>query len=330
MSFTIVKSDITKIKADAIVNPTDTWFSGSGGTDKAVHRAAGESVRAELEGWPRLGTGEVYTTSAGNLPCKYIIHTAGPIYSEGLSGESILLRSCFDKALAEAVRLECKSIAFPLIASGSFGFPKGEALKIANESISNFLMEHDMKVILVLYDEISYHLSQNLIDDIKSYVNENYEPEPDAVSDEAEELICNESQMPVFASWTCGSAKNMSLVDDLNNLDESFQEMLLRKIDESDWKASQVYNRANITKEHFYKIRHNKNYSPEKKTVCAFAIALRHDMKETEELLEKAGYALSRSSKFDVIIRYFIESGNYDIFEINEVLYDFDQELLGL
>ena len=324
MSFKIIKSDITEVKADAIVNPTDSWFSGSGGTDKAVHRAAGESLRAELEGWPRLGTGEVYTTSAGNLPCKYIIHTVGPVYEDGLNGESILLKSCFDKALAEAVRLECKSVAFPLIASGTFGFPKGEALKIANESISSFLMEHDMKVILVLYDDISYHLSQELKNDIQTYVEDNYEPEM---------LVACEECMPKFSREIdiCGSlADKQSLEDDLENLDESFQEMLLRKIDENGYKASEVYNRANITKEHFYKIRHNKNYSPKKKTVCAFAIALRLDMEQTEELLEKAGYALSRSSKFDVIIRYFIEKGNYDIFEINEVLYDFDQDLLGL
>lgn len=324
MSFIIIKTDITTVEADAIVNPTDTWFSGSGGTDKAVHRAAGESVRAELEGWPRLGTGEVYTTSAGNLPCKYIIHTAGPIYADGLSGESILLRSCYDKALAEAVRLECESIAVPLIASGTFGFPKGEALKIANESISDFLMEHDMKIILVLYDEISYHLSQELRDDIQSYVDNNYEPEFAKVYEDDDAIECSMPMMSMKA-MSCDS-----LADDLENLDESFQEMLLRKIDESGWKASQVYNRANITKEHFYKIRHNKDYSPKKKTVCAFAVALRLNMDETEELLEKAGYALSRSSKFDIIIRYFIEKGNYDIFEINEVLYDFDQELLGL
>lgn len=318
MAFNIIKADITKIKADAIVNPTDSWFSGGGGTDAAVHCAAGEDLKKELNGRPELGVGEVFTSGAGNLPCKYIIHTVGPEYQDGISGEGILLKSCYDRALAEAQRLNCKSVAFPLIATGTFGFPKGEALKIANSSISQFLMEHDMKVILVVHDEIAYHLSQTLQDDVRSYVAENYEPE---------EMAFCKSMLPAYSRKlrTCGSLKV-----DLENLDESFQEMLLRLIDESEWKASQVYNRANITKEHFYKIRHNKNYSPKKKTVCAFAVALRLDMNQTEELLEKAGYALSRSSKFDVIIRYFIEKGNYDIFEINEVLYDFDQELLGL
>ena len=315
MPFSIIKADITKIKADAIVNPTDSWFSGGGGTDAAIHCAAGEELEKELKDQPELGVGEVFTTGAGDLPCKYIIHTVGPVYQDGISGEGILLKSCYDRALAEAQRLRCGSVAFPLIATGTFGFPKGEALKIANSSISRFLMEHDMKVILVVHDEIAYHLSQKLQDDVRSYVDENYEPEV------FENMIPTYSMKPRL----CGSLK-----DDLENLDESFQEMLLRLIDESEWKASQVYNRANITKEHFYKIRHNKNYSPKKKTVCAFAVALRLDMDQTEELLEKAGYALSRSSKFDVIIRYFIEKGNYDIFEINEVLYDFDQELLGL
>lgn len=318
MSFNIIKSDITKVKADAIVNPTDSWFSGGGGTDAAVHCAAGEELEKELKDRPELGVGEVFTTGAGNLPCKYIIHTVGPEYQDGISGEGILLRSCYDRALAEAERLNCGSVAFPLIATGTFGFPKGEALKIANSSISQFLLKHDMKVILAVHDELSYHLSQELRDDVKSYVDDNYDPEQ-------MDLCANMIPMCDEESLTFGSLK-----DDLNNLDESFQEMLLRLIDESEWKASQVYNRANITKEHFYKIRHNKNYSPKKKTVCAFAVALRLDMDQTEELLEKAGYALSRSSKFDVIIRYFIEKGNYDIFEINEVLYDFDQELLGL
>ena len=317
MPIKIIRQDITKIKCDAIVDPTDAHYSHGGGVDAAIHEAAGESLYRACMEQGKLEVGNAVITPAFSLPCKYVIHTVGPRYKDGEQGEEVLLRSCYRESLKLGVANKCKSIAFPLIASGTFGFPKDKVLKIAVDEISNFLFDNEMLVYIVVYDKTSYSISEKLFSDVTSFIEDTYEEE--RILFKADRIeICD------LAPCTLGSLDDM-----LNQIDESFSQMLLRKIDERGMTDSACYKKANVDRKLFSKIRSNVNYKPSKTTVIAFAIALELSFDETEDMIRKAGFALSHSNKFDIIIEYFIRHQNYNIFEINEVLYQFDQSTLG-
>ena len=340
MPIKIIRQDITKIKCDAIVDPTDAYYSHGGGVDAAIHEAAGmELYRACMEEGA-LEVGKAVITPAFALPCKYVIHTVGPCYKDGNHGEEVFLRSCYREALKLGVANKCKRIAFPLIASGTFGFPKDKVLKIAVDEISNFLFDNEMLVYIVVYDKASYSISEKLFADIVDYIDDNYSRE--GWLKFRRSTISNSIAMAPMAHGRrrksdadfdiCESKAMLSeegLDDILKKLDESFSQMLLRKIDEKGMTDAECYKKANVDRKLFSKIRSNVNYKPSKTTVIAFAIALELSLDETEDMLRKAGFALSHSNKFDVIIEYFITHGNYNIFEINEVLYQFDQSTLG-
>ena len=332
MPIKFIRQDITKIKCDAIVDPTDTRYSHGGGVDAAIHGAAGAELYHACVKQGKLEVGKAVITPAFSLPCKCVIHTVGPRYKDGESGEEELLRSCYLESLKLGAANKCKSVAFPLIASGTFGFPKDKVLKIAVDEISNFLFDNEMLVYIVVYDKTSYSIGEKLFSDIVSYIDDNYE----------EERV-NYSCMPMAPARRvrrrkerdvdfCES-KAMPSEDDLDDmlkrLDESFSQMLLRKIDEKGMTDTQCYKKANIDRKLFSKIRSDVNYKPSKPTVIAFAISLELSLEETEDMLRKAGFAISHSNKFDVIIEYFISRGIYDIYKINEVLYQFDQSTLG-
>ena len=340
MPIKIIRQDITKIKCDAIVNPTDPYYSHCGGVDAAIHEAAGEALYCACIEQGKLEVGKSVITPAFSLPCKYVIHTVGPRYKDGERGEEALLRSCYRESLKLGVANKCKSIAFPLIASGTFGFPKDKVLKIAVDEISNFLFDNEMLVYIVVYDKTSYSISEKLFADIVDYIDDNYNTE--CWLDNSRSSISKSIAMPPMAQGRrrksdadfeiCKSKAMLSeegLDDILKKLDESFSQMLLRKIDEKDMTDAECYKKANVDRKLFSKIRSNINYKPSKTTVIAFAIALELSLDETEDMLRKAGFALSHSNKFDIIIEYFINHGNYNIHEINEVLYQFDQSTLG-
>lgn len=422
MPFHIVRNDITKMRVDAVVNAANETLLGGGGVDGAIHRAAGPKL---LEACRRLGgcpTGEARLTRGFDLPAKWIIHTVGPIWQGGGRGEEDLLRACYDNALALAKAKRCKSLAFPLISSGAYGYPRDEALAVATDRIRAFLKQNEMEVFLVVFDEKSFQLSRGLAQEIREYIDGAYaaahddrsnrrdrlagayRPAPAAQKEEALEVYFSTDQDAFFAAeefnamyfppaapvqapsrksakkqkssatpcalaapvqapfpksakkqksnaMPCASAAvepspakekaprasarqsaaapGSSLQDALKQLDESFSQMLLRKIDEKGIADTDCYKKANVDRKLFSKIRSNANYRPSKPTAIAFAIALELPMEETKDLLMKAGFALSRSSKFDVIIEYFIEHGRYDIYEINEALFAYDQTLLG-
>ena len=296
MPLKIVRNDITKMDTDAIVNAANSSLLGGGGVDGAIHRAAGPKLLMECMTLGGCKTGEAKVTGGYKLPCRYVIHTVGPRWSGGNRGEREALISCYKNSLALAKKMGCESVAFPLISSGVYGYPKDKALRVAVETIGEFLAENDMTVYIVVFDKDSYQIGGKLFADIEEYID---------------------------------APSAMSLDDALKQMDESFSEMLLRKIDESGMTDSQCYKKANIDRKLFSKIRGDKFYRPKKSTAIAFAIALKLDLDETKELLMKAGFALSHSNKFDIIIEYFIVHGNYDIFEINEALFAFDQSLLG-
>ena len=340
MPIKIIRQDITKIKCDAIVDPTDAHYSHGGGADADIHETAGVELYHACAEQGFLDVGKAIITPGFALPCKYVIHTVGPRYKDGERGEEALLRSCYRESLKLGVVNKCKSIAFPLIASGTFGFPKDKVLKIAVDEISNFLFDNEMLVYIVVYDKTSYSISEKLFADIVDYIDDNYTTE--GWLNSSRSTISKSIAMPPMHQGRrrkadidfdiCESKAMLSeegLDDILKSLDESFSQMLLRKIDEREMADAECYKKANVDRKLFSKIRSNVNYKPSKTTVIAFAIALELSLDETEDMLRKAGFALSHSNKFDIIIEYFISHKNYNIHEINEVLYQFDQSTLG-
>ena len=331
MPLIIVRNDITTMRVDAIVNAANESLLGRGGVDGCIHRAAGPELLAECRRLGGCRTGEAKLTRGYRLPCKYIIHTVGPVWHGGDHGEQEQLVSCYRTSLALARKHHCQTVAFPLISSGVYGYPKEQALRTAMDAIGAFLLEHDMTVYLVIFDRSAYQISSRLFADIAAYIDDHY---VDAHTDFIRSRPCPvsipvEAQMAPSPAFSPASRPPRSLNDRLRHLDAGFSETLLTRIDRSGKKDSEIYKRANVDRKLFSKIRSNPDYRPSKPTALAFAIALELDLNETRDLIARAGYALSRSSKFDVIIEYFISQRNYNIYEINEALFAFDQSLLG-
>lgn len=371
MPLFIVRNDITRMNVDAIVNATDTGFSGSGGGDRAIHAAAGPELARACAALGHCAVGEAKITRGYDLPSRCVIHTVGSRWDGGTYEARNGLRKCYVNSLRLAAEYGCETVAFPLISAGTLGWPAEEAMLTAKNAIGEFLEHRDMMVYIVLYNSEVYRVGGELFGSIASYIDDNYaaerydalprasryernvcapapcapapcapaprapapaekksgrflkrkdkaartEPEADAVCHDA---VFSESRVdPELARY----------IDFMR--DESFAQMLFRCIDERGMTDTECYKRANIDRKLFSKIRSDQNYRPSKTTVLAFAVSLRLDMDRTQELLRKAGYALSSSSKGDIIVRYFIERGCYDIYSINEALFSFDQRLLG-
>ena len=403
MPLLFVRQDITKIQADAVVNAANETLLGGGGVDGAIHRAAGPELLKECRTLGGCAVGEAKRTSAYRLPCRYVIHTVGPVWHGGTAGEREKLALCYANSLRIAADSDCESVAFPLISAGAYGYPVPQAVRVAVETIRAFLQTHEMTVYLVLFDRKAVDATRSRFGDVAQYIDEQYveqthklfdrgrkmgnrpfwnriKPllkEPDdlhgnadayydydydsdsqidknydledydlfeeALPDEKPDLgLCDADspdEAPLVAAeprapqptqlWTVAERSDASLEDLLRQLDESFAQMLFRKIDERGITDAACYKKANIDRKLFSKIRSNPNYKPSKSTALAFAVALELPLNETRELLQKAGYALSHSQKFDLIIEYFIANGRYDVMEINEALFAFDQNLLG-
>ena len=329
MPLEIVRNDITKMAVDAIVNAAKESLLGGGGVDGCIHRAAGPELLAECRTLGGCKTGDAKITKAYRLPCQYVIHTVGPVWNGGSHGERELLVSCYRTSLALAKEHGCETVAFPLISSGIFGYPKDQALRVAVDTIGEFLLHNDMTVYIVIFSRTAYQISSKLFADIAEYVDDHY---VDAHTDSQRERL---RRMSVLESRTLSAdaaAAPMAVggLDSLlAHLDAGFSETLLKLIDRSGKKDAEVYKKANVDRKLFSKIRNNPDYKPSKATAIAFAIALELNLDETRDLVARAGYTLSASSKFDVIIEYFIRQKKYDIFEINEALFAFDQSLLG-
>lgn len=329
MPFTIVRQDITKMQVDAIVNAANTNLIMGGGVCGAIFKAA-DPVKLQLAcaKVSPIKTGEAAITSGFNLPSKYVIHAAGPVYNKQSAEQSEkLLRSAYMRSLYLALENGCESIAFPLISSGIYGYPKDEALRTAVAAIREFLAEHDMEVYLVIFDRASFSVSEKLLGTVESYIDENYVDEHFVDNGEVSVMLCETTK--VLLGETRSVTASRGLDDLIDDLDEPFNTTLLRLIDAKGRSDPEVYKRANIDRKLFSKIRTGKGYIPGKRTILALAVALELTLAETDDLLKRAGYALSHSQKFDVIVEFFIVSGRYDIFEINEVLFKYDQPLLG-
>lgn len=325
MPLLIVQNDIVKIKTDAIVNAANTSLLGGGGVDGCIHRAAGPELLAECRTLGGCETGSAKITKGYRLPSKYVIHAVGPRWQDGKHGEEEKLASCYRVSLELAREHGCETVAFPLISSGIYGYPKDQAFKVAVDTIRAFLTENDMTVYLVILDRRAYQIGGKLFADIAAYIEDNYE-EAHFVS---RSMLMKQPETLPWEEAPEKATYAKTLDDALSRIDESFSEMLLRKIDENGMTDAQCYKKANIDRRLFSKIRSDRQYKPSKTTAIAFAVALELSIDEAREMLMKAGFALSRSNKFDIIIEYFIAHGNYDVFEINEALFAFGQNLLG-
>lgn len=348
MPLQIIRQDITKMKVDAIINTTNKKMIGYSGVDFAVHTAAGPELDKYCSMITPLSLGTAKITPAFNLPCRYIIHTSGPVWNGGNNGETELLVSCYNECLKLAKENNCETIAFPLISSGTYGYPKDKVLKIAINTISTFLFDNEMTVYLLVYDKESYELSEKLFSGIESYIDDNYtvrysggffnasfsrekrfdsEVEHSrAIPKECMSAPCiEEDYAPV--PCTVGSAPKQSL-EDFIKLDESFALKLIKLIDAKGISDVECYKKANVSKQTWHKLMTDKHYKPNKKTAISFAIALELNLDEAQKLLSSVGFILSDSSLFDVIIKYCLENEIYDVFEIDSALFKYDQETL--
>ncbi len=411
MPFQIVHNDITKMNTDIIVNATNNALQPGGGVCGAIFRAAGiHGLAAECESKAPCPTGSAVITGAYDMAVKHIVHAVGPVWRGGAHGEREQLAGAYRSSLELAREYHCQSIAFPLISAGIYGYPKDQALAVAVSTISEFLLQYEMDVYLVVFDRSAVQLSEQLFADVQHYVDTYYVPEPRRRWEQESQWLSKEEQstwmpenvfaapvapcppsdkkenavvpdmmcdavmapelekksaakkvkpaakigrkggfhpqsMPAPASLgtmpkrtgskaatlksTAPLKSQRSLQDLLARSRETFSEMLLRFIDEKGYTDVEVYKRANMDRKLFSKIRSNKDYHPKKATVFALAIALRLSVDEATDLLRKAGYTFSDSYKQDIIVRYFLERGEYDMFTINETLFCFEEPLLG-
>ena len=321
MPLHLVRNDITKMRVDAIVNAANSSLLGGGGVDGCIHRAAGPELLQACKNLHGCETGQAKITEGYRLPCKYVIHAVGPRWQGGAQGEEEKLRSCYLESLKLAAEYRCETIAFPLISAGIYGYPKAEALRVAVDTIAAFLETAELTVYLVIFDRESYEIGAERFSEIAVYIDERY---VDAHTDSAAQRFRRERLYEAKCS-------EMSLCETKAVSEPSLEEtlQLLRKIDESGMTDAQCYKKANIDRKLFSKIRSDKRYQPSKATAIAFALALELPLSELEELLEKAGFALSPASKFDLIVEYFVARGKYNVFEINEALFAFDENPIG-
>ena len=390
MPFEIVRNDIVNMSVDAIVNTANPRPQIGYGVDAGIHRKAGPKLLEARKKIGKIRVGDAAITPAFDLPARYVIHTVGPVWQDGSHSEEKLLRSCYQRSLKLAKRYRCRSVAFPLISTGNYGFPKPLALQIAMNTISEFLLNNEMQVYLVVFSRDAFQLSEKLFQGVSSFIDENYirektlqqygfEGEGEGIADLQERIIrerisrrqedtacysaapCetmaappeslpeqteNTARInaipcaPMAAQLEPQMAKQEnrgfsfrkakpSLAQLLAETDAGFSETLLKLIDRTGKKDSEIYTKANISRQHFSKIRNNPDYKPTKTTAIALALALELDLEQTRDLIGRAGYALTNSSKFDVIIMYFIREKNYNLFDINAALFEFDQSLLG-
>ena len=345
MPFEIVRNDITNMQVDAIVNPASRGVKINPGVDLAVHKKAGPQL---LEACAKIGDiqiGDAQITPGFGLDVQYVIHAPSPIWFDGTRGETKLLATTYRRCLDLALEQGCETVAFPLLGSGNHGFPKQKALEVAVQAMSHFLMEHDMHIYLVVFGEKSFALSEKLVQNVKSFIDEHYveDYEAEIYSSprylsrmeryerirEAELLRTDEMCLGSAQACMPTIAEPDDLATFLKQKDDTFAVTLVDLIERSGKKNSEVYKKANVDKKLFSKIINNVKYHPSKQTAIAFAIALELDLEETQAFIGRAGYTLTHSSRFDLIIEYFIRKKNYNIFEINEVLFEFDEVLLG-
>lgn len=322
MPFRIIRNDITKVKADAIVNTANPAVEIGGGVDSAIYNAAGKELLLEARGRiGHLNPGEVGITPAFHLEAKYIIHVSGPWWLGGQQNEEQLLRQCYDRALALAVENGCQSIAFPVLATGTYAFPKELGIQIAIDSFTEFLEKNELDITLVVFGSESLSISGRLVDEVSSFIDDRYVQE--ALAEEYKEEFF--SSVPILEA----PCKKESLDDVLKNIyTDSFEKHLQKLINKKMLKNSEVYVSANISKQYFSKLLKGQ-VKPSKEKMLALAVGLQLNLDETIDFLKIAGYALSPISQTDAVVEYFIEQEDYSVIKIDIVLFDYGLDPLS-
>ncbi|MBQ1452942.1 MAG: macro domain-containing protein [Ruminococcus sp.] len=343
MPFHIIRHDITKVKADAVVNTANPMPVIGSGTDSAIYEAAGEEkLLAERKKIGDIEPGHSAYTPAFDLPAKYIIHCVGTYWEDGAHGEWDILRSCYKTALALAAQLKCKSIAFPLMATGAYGYPKAESLDVALQEIGSFRLKtesknEDMDIYLVVFDDQALELSSREFGAVEQFIDENY-----VAYQRAREYAPDSRAMRRFRGemQSVSSLHHIGTKDILESASESineylrshkgqsFRDVLMKYIIASGMENAEVYKKANIDRKLFSKIISKSDYTPKKDTVIALALALELDITQTNDLLKSAGRAFSGSER-DALLRVCIENKIYDIMRVDTLLFDCGMDTLS-
>ena len=369
MPFTIIRGDLAAFRADALVNAANSRLQRGGGVCGALFEAAGpQRMQEACDAIAYCAPGQAVATPAFDLPARYVIHAVGPIYRDGRQGEEDILRAAYTNSLKLAQALKLSSIAFPLISSGVYRYPREEALRVAKDSIRSFLdsqEEEELDVTLVLFHKDDLRIDEQVRSEIRRLIAQAADEDADRLSSRLEYMRGRHAQLDrsppsprpsragIFKkkrprekqapfsreqaealkampmSTEAAQASQLQLEELIARVDEGFSATLLRLIDLKGMTDVATYKRANLDRKHFSKIRSNPAYTPSKQTALALAIALKLDREETQSLLAKAGYALSPAQAGDIIVGYFIDRGIFDIDEINAALFEFDQQLLG-
>ncbi|NHM14081.1 macro domain-containing protein [Xiamenia xianingshaonis] len=370
MPLHIVRDDIANMRTDAVIVPANPKLLIGGGAGEAVARIAGRGrLQAACDEIGGCAVGKAVVTPAFDFPANMIVHAVGPVWKGGESGEADALFSCVSEALRAASRAGAETMALPLLATGSFGFPSGLAIDIETRAIQAFLDACEADVWLVFYDRASMRAGRSMFDAIAEYIDDVYvgehgfeatrafrdyastegfvphvaqssarpssapppmmAPSPDFSAKPSRGGLFKRKRKRKGAPAPAPTLEPQSLAERLAQLDESFAQTVLRLIDERGLTDVEVYKRANMSRQLFAKIRKDDGYRPTKKTACALVFALGLDHADAVALLARAGFALSHSSKFDVIVEYFLVNDIHDIFQVNEALFAYDQPLLG-
>ena len=359
MAFKIVRNDITKMNTEAIVNTANDHASVGAGCDSAIYKAAGydELLKYRTEKIGFVPEGEVFITPGFNLKADYIIHAVSPLYMGGSEGEEEKLRSCYRKSLKLARENGIRSIAFPLISTGGFGYPKEEGLRIAADEINAFLMEHEMDIYLVVFDDKAKNLGKRIYPDLEEYIDQNYveDRRSEEYSDgflgaslankamakaprigalfKKKKKDAEEAAPPMEAEMTMAPMGDFEyekaaapdfdaehegrLEERMEHLSDTFSQYLLYLIQDKHMQNAEVYKRAIVDKKIFSKIKNNARYHPQKLTALCLCVGAKLNLDESKDLLARAGYALSPCDKTDIIFSYFIENEIYDMIELD-------------
>ena len=337
MPFKIIRNDITKMRCDAIVNTANAKPVIGSGCDYAVYKAAGKRRLSEYreQNIGEVPEGDVFLTPGFRLPAHYIIHAVSPLYIDGAHGEEEKLRDCYRKSLSLASEQRCRSIAFPVISTGSFGYPKEEGIRIAADEIQAFLQNHEMLIYLVVFDEQSARYGKHFDKDLQAYIDENY-VEARKIEEYSMPTMLLRSVMDHAVCQSCEDyldeegyeedseeenefteLHESKLEERMKHLTDSFSEYLLYLIEEKGMTNADVYKRALVDKKTFSKIKNHADYHPQKMTAMCLCMGAKLNLDETRDLLARAGYALSPCDKTDIIFSYFIENQIYDMIELD-------------
>jgi len=361
MPLQIIRTDLARVKADAIVNSANIQPVVGYGVDSRLHEAAGPGLLVARKAIGTIRPGDSAPTPAFNLAAKWVIHTVGPLWEGGSANEEETLASCYAGALLWAEKLACESIAFPLISTGTLGFPKDIALRVATDVIRHHLMNSDFSVYLVVYDPASFVYSEAMFEDVEvrmSKIDEYlsmrfvapsfaryspYEKTHRTARHISFESVSNElSYQDIKASYKIESSSILPMMEErpapriapLQKTSDrhaprsdTFSVKLFEWIETKGMKPSDCYRRANVDKRLFSKILLNMNYQPKKNTALAFCVSLRLDLEETQDLIGRAGYLLSSSLRFDLIVMDFVKRKHFDVFDINNAIHDEDENL---